>query len=99
MKQTTNHRGSRTQVRRSNDLAFERRVRKLTRKQVHRITGIKASTLASYERGKRLPSLTAALRLQILYRGQIASFYQPLYAQLGAEIRESEARVMERRLT
>ncbi|SRR5258708_5880012 len=77
---------------RRNDLAIERRERRLSIKQAALIIGVSDRTLAGYERGRYMPSLIVALKLQILYRGQIASFYQPLYGQLSEEIRAAELR-------
>ena len=79
-----------------NDLALERRARKLSRRQVSQILEIPLKTLANYERGAYGPSLTAALKLQILYRGQVASFYDALYATLVRSIRSAEIRVLEK---
>jgi|SRR5579884_764031 len=74
-----------------NDLAQERRARRLSLEQASRILGIPLATLANYERGSYAPSLIAALKLQILYRGQVASFYDPLYTKLTEAIRTAEA--------
>ena len=82
---------------RRNDLAYERRERNLSLEQVAKIVGIPASTLNNYERGRYVPPLIAALKLQILYRGQIASFYQPLYADLTEQLRAAELKVIGKR--
>ncbi len=72
------------------DLRLERRGRGLTRKQVARIIGMSIDSVDSYETGKRLPSLVNALKLQILYRSQLAGLYEQLYQQLTAQVREAE---------
>jgi transcriptional regulator with XRE-family HTH domain len=77
---------------RRNDLAYERRARKLSLKEAAELLGISLKTLDNYERGRYMPSVATALKLQILYRGQIASFYQSLYASLTAAIRAAESR-------
>jgi predicted transcriptional regulator len=80
-----------------NDLGVERRGRKLSTKQVASIIGAATRTIESYERGRTVPSLQNALKLQILYRGQLASFYDAIYAELTREIRTAEASVLRRR--
>lgn len=80
-----------------NDLRLERRQRGLSRKQVAGIVGISVDSIDSYERGRRLPNLITALKLQILFRSQLASFYEGLYAQLTAETRAAEEGVRTRR--
>jgi predicted transcriptional regulator len=79
---------------RRNDLTVERRNRGLSIKEVARIIGASERTLEGYERGRYMPSLVMALKLQILYRGQIASFYQSLHARLTAQIRDVELLVI-----
>src|SRR4051812_32534736 len=88
-----NERGSQGRSRWRNDLANERRAWKLSRKQVARIVGKSVDAIESYERGTRFPTIDTALKLQILFRSQIASFYLLLYQRLSAEVRTTEALV------
>jgi DNA-binding XRE family transcriptional regulator len=76
-----------------NDLRLERRNRRLSNKQVAALIGKSLATLRRYERGDLLPSLPTALKLQILYRTQLASIYQSLYANLTDEMRARETQV------
>jgi transcriptional regulator with XRE-family HTH domain len=78
----------------ANDLRFERRQRRLSRKDVGRLIGKSAHMVRRYERGTFAPPLATALKLQILYRTQLASIYQPLYAQLTADMRAAEERML-----
>jgi DNA-binding XRE family transcriptional regulator len=81
---------------RRNDLGVERRERRLTIQQVALIVGISERAIQGLEEGSFMPSLVTALKLQILYRSQLASFYQPLYEQLVSEVRAAEECVLRR---
>lgn len=81
-----------------NSLRLERRERGLSRKQVARIIGTSVDTIDSYERGTRTPGLINALKLQLLYRSQVAAFYLPLYHELATAIREAEGRLPTRKV-
>ena len=90
MKNTTSRRRNDSRKLWRNDLAQERRRRGLSLGGASRILRIPLQTLSHYERGDYAPSLLVALKLQILYRGQVASFYDTLYAELTKEIRAAE---------
>jgi transcriptional regulator with XRE-family HTH domain len=77
-----------------NDLRFERRRRRLSRKDVSRLIGKSLAMVRRYERGTFAPPLITALKLQILYRTQLASIYQPIYARLTEEMRAAEERML-----
>ncbi len=62
-----------------------------TQKQVAMIMGYVSPTLLShYERGRKLPSLTTALKLEIVYRVPVAFLYPDLYQQLKEELQARE---------
>jgi transcriptional regulator with XRE-family HTH domain len=77
-----------------NDLRLERLQRRLSRKEVGRLIGKSPNMVRRYERGTCAPTLATALKLQILCRTQLASIYQPLYAQLTVEMRAAEERML-----
>lgn len=65
-----------------------------TQTQVAAILGYLPSTsLSQYERGRRLPRLETALKLEIVYRIPIAALYPELYQELKAELRSREERL------
>ena len=75
-----------------NELSLARASRGLSRKNVAQVLGYKRTTpLSNFERGKRLPSLKTALRLEILYRRPVAFLFPDLYVSLRSEIREAES--------
>jgi DNA-binding XRE family transcriptional regulator len=78
----------------TNDLRLERLKRRLSRKEVGRLIGRSLATVRRYERGHIAPPLITALKLQILFRAQLASIYQGLYAQLTPEMRTAEERLV-----
>jgi transcriptional regulator with XRE-family HTH domain len=53
------------------------------------------SALSNYERGKRLPSLSNALRLGIILRVPVEFLFPSLYDGLREEIRAEEERQMQ----
>mgnify|MGYP001572853207 CR=1 FL=1 len=73
-----------------NDLRLERRERGLTCKKVSLIIGKSVAQLNRYETGERLPTLITALKLQILYRSQLAGIYNRLYKQLTKDVHARE---------
>lgn len=77
-----------------NGLRQARLARQLTRKQVARIIGVSHHLIGAYERALHEPSVEMCLSLQILYREQIASLYNPLYRQLVDRLRTAEATVL-----
>jgi transcriptional regulator with XRE-family HTH domain len=83
-------------TRTKNDLRIERRKRQLSRKEAASLLGCSVRLLAYYESGYRTPPLITALRLQILYRGQLAAFYAELYRELTVEMRAKESESRER---
>lgn len=90
------HKTIRLRIRRSrcrNDLRLERRERGLTCKKVSLIIGKSVAQLNRYETGERLPTLITALKLQILYRAQLAGIYGRFYRQLTKDVREREEAV------
>ena len=65
-----------------------------TQKRAAAILGYVTPThLSEYERGQYLPSLVAALKLDILYRVPVAFLFPDLYAQLKAKLRAKEERL------
>lgn len=73
-----------------NDLKLERRERGLTCKKVALIIGKSVAQLNRYETGERLPTLITALKLQILYRSQLAGMYSRAYRHLTKDVRARE---------
>lgn len=58
-----------------------------TQKQVAMILGYVSPThLSHYERGRKLPSLVTALKLEIVYRAPVAFLFQDLYRQLKEDL-------------
>ena len=52
----------------------------------------KSSQLSHYECGRKLPNLTTALKLEIIYRTPVAFLFYDLYSRLREEIRTKELR-------
>ena len=76
-----------------NRLVLYRRRMQFTQKQVARLLGhADTSMLSRYERGRSLPPLAMALRLEIIYRVPVAFLYGGMYEQLRDEVRAEEAR-------
>lgn len=74
-----------------NQLVLYRRRMGFSQKHVAQLLGHKdASLLSHYERGRRLPTLLTALRLEIVYRVPVAFLYRDLYEELREEIRAQE---------
>ncbi len=77
----------------ANELEVLRTGRGLSRKAVARLLGYKKATpVIRFEKGERLPSLTKALQLEIIYRIPVAFLYPDLYVSLRDEIRAAEER-------
>lgn len=65
-----------------------------TQRQVALILGYASPTdLSHYERGRKLPSLTTALKLGVVYRIPVEFLYHDLYVQLKEELRVKEERL------
>lgn len=63
-----------------------------TQIQVAQLLGNRKTTLLSkLEKGLRLPSLTTALRLAIIYRAPVDFLFTSLYEALREKLRKSEA--------
>jgi len=74
-----------------NSLVLYRKRMGFSQKQVAQLLGRNdASTLSQYEHGRTLPTLTAALSLEIIYRIPVAYLFPDMYQQLKAHIREQE---------
>lgn len=62
--------------------------------QVARALGLRrTSILSRYEHGTRIPSLTNALKLEIVYRTPVAFLFDNLYTDLKRKIRQREERI------
>jgi transcriptional regulator with XRE-family HTH domain len=82
-----------------NELSIARASRGLSRKNVAHIFGHKrTSQIGKFERGNRLPSLTTALRLEILYRRPVAFLFPELYMSLRDDIRIRETALKQQTL-
>jgi len=78
----------------ANSLWSFRKKQGLPQKRVSFFLGHKASSqLSHYERGRKLPGLMNALRLEIIYQVPVASLFADLYQALQEEIRAREARL------
>ncbi len=67
----------------------------LSQRTVAELLGFSDTTMLSrYEHGRALPSLTAALRLEIIYRMPVAFLFPVLYDHLREDIRAREAEAM-----
>lgn len=65
-----------------------------TQRQVASILGYASPTpLSHYERGRKLPSLRTALKLEIVYRVPVAFLFPDLYGHLKADLRAREERL------
>ena len=77
--------------RHKNQLALYRRRVRFSQKQVARLLGHNDTSMIShYERGRSLPPLLTALRLEIICRTPVAYLYGDLYRKMKDEIRTKE---------
>lgn len=82
-----------------NELALARASRGLSRKHAAHVLGHKRTTqISRFERGKRLPSLVAALQLEILYRRPVAFLFPELYVALRDTVRKDESHIKQQTL-
>jgi transcriptional regulator with XRE-family HTH domain len=78
----------------TNRLRMYRKRMGFTQKQAAEILGYRTrSRVAELERGRRLPSLKTALRLEIVYRIPVAFLYPDLYAHLKRPLRAREEKL------
>ena len=76
-----------------NRLASFRRRRGYSQRHVAHLLGHKShGALSSYERGRVLPTLTTALKLEIVLRTPVAFLFPSAYETLRNEIRAAEDR-------
>ena len=74
-----------------NNLWIYRKRMGYSQKVVARLLGHKSlAHISDYERGKRLPGLETALKLEIILRVPVAFLYQSHYTELKRKIRETE---------
>ncbi len=72
---------------RTNYLQHYRRRHGLTQRQVARLVGyFSPSDMADFERGRRLPSLVAAVKLAVLYRVPVEFLFPRLYLEQKAQL-------------
>lgn len=65
-----------------------------TQQQVASLVGyVSQADISNFERGRKLPSLRMALRLEIVYRTPVAFLYPDLYARLKTALRAKEERL------
>jgi transcriptional regulator with XRE-family HTH domain len=77
-----------------NRLASFRRRRGYSQKRVAHLLGHKShGALSSYERSRVLPTLTTALKLEIVLRTPVAFLFPEIYETLRNEIRAKEDRL------
>jgi transcriptional regulator with XRE-family HTH domain len=77
-----------------NRLASYRRKRGYSQKRVAHLIGHKShGALSSYERGRVLPTMTTALKLEIVLRTPVAFLFPTVYENLRAGIRAEEERM------
>src|SRR6266487_1368703 len=70
-----------------NKLWIARKKAGLKQKSVARLMGCKGtSPISEYETGRMLPSLSAALRLSIIYNTPLPELYAALYAEMEQEV-------------
>ena len=82
-------------IRHPNYLWIYRKRMNFSQKRVALLLGHKTTThVSDYERGRRLPSLRTALKLEIILRIPIAFVYGEQYNTLKRNIREVESRLM-----
>jgi transcriptional regulator with XRE-family HTH domain len=74
-----------------NNLVLYRRRMGFSQKTVSELLGHRDATLlCSYERGRILPTLAAALRLSIILRVPVEFLFPEFYNELKSSIREQE---------
>lgn len=77
-----------------NKLASFRRKRGYSQRRVAHLIGHKGhGALSSYEYGRTLPTLTTALKLEIIMRTPVAFLFPELYEKLRAKIRADEEKL------
>ena len=77
-----------------NRLASFRRERGYSQRRVARLLGHRShGALSSYERGRVMPTLTMALKLEIILRTPVAFLFPDIYDRLRAGIRREETRL------
>lgn len=77
-----------------NKLLLYRKRLGLSQKHVARLLGHSdTSMLSRYENARGLPTLTGALRLEIIYRAPAAFLFEGLYERLRLDIRTEEERL------
>jgi transcriptional regulator with XRE-family HTH domain len=77
-----------------NRLASYRRRRGYSQKRVAHLIGHKShGALSGYERGRVLPTLTTALKLEIVLRTPVAFLFPGVYEALRNDIRAEEDRL------
>ncbi len=63
----------------------------LTQKQVARLLGQRDTSMVShYERGRALPPLAVAFKLEIIYRTPVAFLFPAMYDDFKKKIRKQE---------
>lgn len=68
-----------------------------TQEQVAAILGyVSPAHVGHWERGRKLPSLITALKLEIVYRVPVAFLFPELHARLRADLRQREERLRAR---
>jgi transcriptional regulator with XRE-family HTH domain len=82
------------QQKNQNRLASFRRQRGYSQRRVAHLLGHKGhGALSTYERGSVLPTLTTALKLEIVLRTPVAFLFPGVYDALRREIRAEEGRL------
>ena len=77
----------------SNKLWLHRKRSGLGQKQLARLMGLKSVTLISlYERGKKLPNLVNALKLELIFSTASRFLFPELWAQLHGELIKRQER-------
>lgn len=77
-----------------NQLVVYRRRMGLPQKAVANLLGHSGTSMISrYEKGRSVPPLLTALKLEIIYRTPVAFLYPSLYETVRNEIRQSEQRM------
>jgi DNA-binding transcriptional regulator YiaG len=82
------------QNQKQNQLVVYRKRLRLSQKAVARLLGhISTAMISRYERGKSVPPLSTALRLEIIYRVPVAFLFPRMYDDLRIRIRDKEGRL------
>lgn len=67
----------------------------LSQRFVSRLLGHRDATVVSrYERGRLIPPLQTALRLELIYRVPVAFLFPALYEALRTEVRSAEQQLV-----